>query len=141
MEFPAELEAIDGSKSLFDWFGYWPSFHDAEITRLHLNRNGTSSLAVRTWNRTKEVDERGYYISTKHVLVEFLLSEIADLELYQFSNQNVISGVTVEVITGQSGDRFYRLSMWPCYGLAGHLNAKQVRINLLPDEPPENGSP
>ena len=31
MEFPPELEVVEGAKNLRDWFGYWPSFHDAEV--------------------------------------------------------------------------------------------------------------
>jgi hypothetical protein len=25
MEFPPELEAVEGAKNLRDWFGYWPN--------------------------------------------------------------------------------------------------------------------
>src|SRR5712692_434714 len=59
MQLAAELQAIDGARELHDWFGYWPSFHDAEIIRLHLNRRGSSSLVIHTWEMTKEVDEKG----------------------------------------------------------------------------------
>jgi len=34
MEFPHELEAVEGATNLRDWFGYWPSFHDAEVIEL-----------------------------------------------------------------------------------------------------------
>ena len=56
MEFPPELGTIEGAKNLRDWFGYWPSFHDAEVILLHLNRSDASTLAVHTWEMTKEVD-------------------------------------------------------------------------------------
>ena len=29
---------IEGSKKLTDIFGYWPSFHDAEVIDLHFSR-------------------------------------------------------------------------------------------------------
>lgn len=35
---PEWLGEIDGVGALFDWFGYWPDFHDAEIISLELNR-------------------------------------------------------------------------------------------------------
>jgi len=38
MAFPPELGTIEGAKNLRDWFGYWPSFHDAEVILLHLHR-------------------------------------------------------------------------------------------------------
>jgi hypothetical protein len=51
------LEAVEGAKSLCDWFGYWPSFHDAEVISLHLNRRGLSSLALHTWEMTKDLTD------------------------------------------------------------------------------------
>jgi hypothetical protein len=85
MEFPLELEAVEGAKDLREWFGFWPSFHDAEVISLHQNRSATSSLLLHTWEMAKETDERGYYVLTKHVVVEFLLEEILDLSLKGFS--------------------------------------------------------
>jgi hypothetical protein len=46
MEFPPELEAVEGAKNLRDWFGYWPNFHDAEVISLHLNRSAISKTTT-----------------------------------------------------------------------------------------------
>jgi hypothetical protein len=46
MEFPPELEAVEGAKNLRDWFGYWPNFHDAEMISLHLNRFAISTTTT-----------------------------------------------------------------------------------------------
>jgi hypothetical protein len=54
MTVPVEVKEISGAAELHDWFGYWPIFHDAEIISLHLNREGSSSLRVHTWEMTKE---------------------------------------------------------------------------------------
>jgi len=62
LEFPKELEGMAGARELYSWFGYWPSFHDAEVVSLQMNRAGTSSIAVHTWHTTNEVDSKGYYI-------------------------------------------------------------------------------
>jgi len=74
---PHELSAIAGAQELDDWFGCWPAFHDAEIIGQHLNRTGFSSLTVHTWQMTKELDEEGYCVQTKHVVVEFILSGVS----------------------------------------------------------------
>jgi hypothetical protein len=37
MPLEPDLTRIDGAQRLYDWFGYWPSFHDAEILSLQLN--------------------------------------------------------------------------------------------------------
>jgi hypothetical protein len=43
---PAELDSIAEAQELYDWFGFWPGFHDAEVVRLHLNRKEPSHLAI-----------------------------------------------------------------------------------------------
>jgi hypothetical protein len=132
MEFPPELEAVEGAKNLRDWFGYWPNFHDAEVISLHLNRSATSSLLLHTWEMTKETDERGYYVLAKHVVVEFVLEEILDLSLNGFSHQNVLFGLTVE-----RGENGFRLALDDSHGIAGTIDAKRVWIRLTPGKPNE----
>jgi len=44
MEFPPELGAVEGAKELHDWFGDRPSFHDAELIRLDLDRSDASTM-------------------------------------------------------------------------------------------------
>ena len=95
MALPDGLNAIEGAQQLHDWFGYWPTFHDAEIISLHLNRKNPSILKIHTWEMTSEVDEAGHYVMAKDVVVDFMIDiSGADdsLELYGFSHQNVIFG-------------------------------------------------
>lgn len=125
---PEWLAAVDGADALFDWFGYWPSFHDAEILRLELNRTGESAISIKTWEITKEIDAQGYYVPRKHVTVHFLLEGISDLELGGFSVQNVISGL--EVTRSQDG---FCLQIGPCFGLAGSLTVAKLRVRIEPD--------
>lgn len=130
MDFPIALEAVEGAKSLYEWFGYWPSFHDAEVISLHLNRRGSSSLALHTWEMTKDVDDKGYYVLAKHVVVEFAMKDVVGLSLNGFSNQNVIFGLGIE-----RTENGYRLALDDCYGIAGDLEAKDISIRLIPGKP------
>jgi hypothetical protein len=120
-------ESIPGAAQLHAWFGYWPSFHDAEIVSLVLNRNGLSSLRLHTWHTTSQVDDRGCYIKEKHVVVSFHMEEILALALNNFSQQNVIFGL--EIIEDNRG---YRLILDPCYGLAGSISVRALSIELEP---------
>src|SRR5271157_2010295 len=113
---PNEIKEIPGAAELHGWFGYWPTFHDAEIISLHLNRKGSSSLRVHTWETTKEVDDKGYNVQAKHVVVEIALETVSELSLNGFSQQNVIFGLDIEKIG--SG---FRLTLNECYGLAGSI--------------------
>jgi hypothetical protein len=130
MPLPPELAAVAGAQSLYDWFGYWPTFHDAEILYLHLNRTGLSQMAVHTWHRSNRTDAESYYILEKHVVVDFALEGISDLELIQFSHQNVLGSLSIE----KKSDGF-KLVLWPCYGLAGKIEASNVSISLRPGPP------
>lgn len=126
---PEWLRDVEGAHSIFDWFGYWPSFHDAEILRLDLNPTGESTISIKTEEATNEVDAQGYYVLRKHVTVHFLLEGISGLELYGFSAQNVISGLEIT----RSHDGFC-LQMGPCFGLAGTLIAVKLRVRIEPDQ-------
>jgi hypothetical protein len=133
MSLANELNEIVGAQELYDLFGYWPSFHDAEILSLHLNRRSPSKLLIHTWNITKEVDDRGYLVMENHVVVEFTLEDIGGVDFDGFSNQNVISSLHVEKkVTG------FTLTLGPCYGLAGTIEAMKVAIRLLPGKPTDS---
>ena len=70
-------------QALLDHFGYWPSFHDANV----MSYTGPSSerqtveLALHTWEMTSEVDAKGYCVLQKHVLVTFGFAGVHDPSL------------------------------------------------------------
>jgi hypothetical protein len=130
MDLPVELKDIPGVVDLHDWFGYWPSFHDAEIVNLQLNRKGGSSLFAHTWEMTKELDEKGCFVMTKHIVVEFLFDGVFDLNLTGFNQQNVIFGLDIE-----KTDSGFRLTLDECYGLSGAIEAKTMSIRIIPGKP------
>ncbi len=95
---------------------------------MNLHRRGESALCVYP------------YFPDKPATVEFLLNEITDLELADFSIQNVISSLTIERLTNKEGEVVFRLQMYPCYGLAGYIDAKQVQVKLIPGKSADHGS-
>lgn len=126
-----------GADVIVNWFGRWPSFHDAEIISLELNRLGRSYLRVHAFQVTSDVDERHYYRTDKHAIVVFALEDISFLSLQDFSNQNVISGLSV----GKVDDGF-SLQFYPCYGLSGEIRARTLSVDLSAGVPPgSNYSP
>ena len=112
------------------WFGQWPSFHDAEILELHLDRAGRSWIKVHAWNMTDKVSAEGHCVLDKHAVVTFLLEGLTELELEGFSSQNVISGLQVERV-----EHGFRLTLDPCYGLAGTFEAAKASVDLTPGKP------
>jgi immunity protein 50 of polymorphic toxin system len=118
-------EDVGGAAELNAWFGYWPTFHDAEVLSLILERNGPSRLRVHTWHRTNQVDDHGYYVLTKHIVVCFVLDKVTDCDLGAFNHQNVVNSLSVE-----HDAESYRLILEPCFGLNGSIKAESLHIEL-----------
>ena len=122
---------VPGYKQLAEFWGTgFPSFHDSEIITLQLNRTGVSHISIRLVGRRREQKEDGVerWVPLENTLVTFFLEGIDDLELFQFSPQNVISALTFE-----ESETGFHLKIWPCYGLAGWLKVERVRIEFTPE--------
>ena len=122
-----DVPDLPGAEALAAWFGGWPSFHDAEIHELHLNRRGLSTLKLQTWSMTNAVDEKGFFVCEKYVLVTFSLAQIEQLVLEDFSHQNVIFELGLE--PSEAG---WVLTLNPCYVLSGIIQAKQITVAFEP---------
>jgi hypothetical protein len=79
---PSHLESVSGAQDLYDWFGYWPSFHDAEILTFRLKLGEPAVLEIHTWEMTKQIDAAGFFVQAKHVVVEFVLHDLICLNLH-----------------------------------------------------------
>lgn len=116
---------------LMAWCGGWPNFHDAEIVRLDLHRRGVSRLAIAVRGGEKPNfgprSDRRYAVPAADVLIVFLLEDIEDLELADFSCQNVIFGLYITCDQG-----VVTLEMSPCFGLAGKIVARKVTVEFSP---------
>lgn len=124
MEFGTD---IPGYAELVQSCGGWPSFHDAEIVRLDLNRSGASTLIVEVRGGPKPTfGPRAnpiYGSPPADAVVSFGLEDIEDLELQGFSHQNVIFDLRIE-----KRDVLYRINLDPCFGLAGWIDCRILQI-------------
>lgn len=119
---------LPGSDAVINWFGDWPSFHDAEVVSLNLARSGESILQVYP------------FYPSKPATVVFFFEKITDLELADFSSQNVIFSLEIDEVIDQSEDKAIRLTLSPCFGLAGRIDAKSLRVELMPGKSPDDVS-
>src|SRR5262249_56531494 len=113
------VPTIPGADRLVEWFGAWPSFHDAEILEVCLDRRGRSFIRIHTWRMTNEVDAGGHFVRDRHAVVTIWLEGIVGLSLSDFSSQNVIARLDIEVTPVG-----HRVRLAPCYGLAGEIQAE-----------------
>lgn len=121
------LGLIGGAAELSAWFGCWPSFHDAEIVSLSLNREGVSTLQLRTWRLTEKVVDRGFYVQEKQVIVNLRMEGILGLSLVDFNHQNVIFGLSLSRIEGG-----FEIVLDPCYGVSGTITARKLSLDFEP---------
>ena len=84
-------------------------------------------MRVQTWEMTKALDAKGYYVLTKHVVVEFTFEGIRGLNLNGFNHQNVIFGLDIEKT--ESG---FRVNLEGCYGMEGSIEADKISLQLTP---------
>jgi hypothetical protein len=124
---------VPGASDLIAWFGYWPSFHDAEVTSIELVRSGTSRVSVHTFGSTGEIDAKRHYVCTKHVVVSFLLNGISELELTDFNHQNVLACLLLTRV-----ERGYELKLQGLFGVDGVITAESVSIELVAGAPPDS---
>jgi Immunity protein 50 len=121
------IPQIDGAQEVSAFFAGWPSFHDAEVLQLALVRDGISKLVVDVATYSNETDEKGQYRRARHALVTFDLERIVDLQLEDFSMQNVLSSLSIE---GTAKD--VAVTLHPSYGIGGKIVCERVRVSLEP---------
>jgi hypothetical protein len=96
------VDRIDGAEQLIAVFGYWPSFHDAEVLWMRLDRSAPSDgyygptldALVHAFEMTSEVGADGYYVLRHHVLVHLRFLDVVELQLEAFNHQNALMGLT-----------------------------------------------
>jgi|RhiMetdeSRZDD1v2_1073273.scaffolds.fasta_scaffold24097_5 Immunity protein 50 len=121
--------AILGADAVVAWFGQWPSFHDAEILSIHINRGGLSVIRIHTRNLSTTVDRPGHSVRAREAILAFEFAGIKTLRLHgeDADRQNVIQGLEI-----QRTDEGYRVQLLPCYGLAGEIVVEQIAVHVEP---------
>lgn len=130
--------AIPGGEALIAYFGHVPFFHDGEITQVVLNRRSASAISIHIWGMMD-------IVPVKHAVVTLLIDDIIDLELENFSPQNVIGDLIVRPLP-QREDRsgYYprsqlesdvEIEFVPIYGLSGIIRAGSVSLTFVPGQP------
>ena len=108
-----EAPDIPGAAEVIAWFGYWPTFHDAEVLSIALDRVAGCRVAIHAFETTAAVDAVGRYGAAKHAIVTFCLEGfpqdthgITNTQIAYFDRQNVLSSARVE-------ERTYGYALYP----------------------------
>jgi hypothetical protein len=131
---PPEISGVD---EVVAWFGRWPTFHDAEVLSITLERPGHARVSIHAFEKTAEVDVSGHYILTKHTTVTFSFegfpldqSGLTNIKIEDFNHQNVLSSAAVNKIAGG-----YELILDGCYGVTGVIIGECMTVSVQPGIP------
>lgn len=89
MAFPA---FIRNHEAVVGFFGFWPSFHDANVLAYESGADSIS-LTLHTWLMTDQVDAKGYFILRNHALVSFRFDGLSDVKMDDFRSGNSLFGM------------------------------------------------
>jgi hypothetical protein len=128
----SELELIYGNEKLVGWFGYWPSFHDAEILWIKMQRSipiradGVSiDLGVHFW----EVHDREL---RENCLIQFFFDDCKEIQLDGFDFQNVLYELRLK-LGGAGSYKHLKVTLDSSTGLQGNFKCDHVEIlNITP---------
>lgn len=129
-------DEILGAERLTAVFGYWPTFHDAEVVWMRLDRGGTDlgpgptlDALIHAFEMTKEVDAAGYYVLRNHVLVHLRFAGVSNLRLDGFNQQNAIFGLTISMAeTGEVGEK-YQVGFDPSFGVGAEFHCATIAVS------------
>ena len=128
---PAEF--IVNAEKVCSIFGKWPTFHDAEVLTVVLDR-GTppklqTSIVIRVWTfkvHRDQTDSKGYYKTTDHSIVTFRFDEPDDLVMEGFNHQNVLFDITFKLI-----DNRVHLTFEGIYGIHATFRCQKVTVEAV----------
>ena len=132
---------IDNAESLTKVFGRWPSFHDAEVVRITLDRSGDEGpnleAVIYVFEPTNAVDSTGHYVLVNHTEVTFRFANVELCSFGGFNRQNVLASLDVADIEPSAHEgRRLRIEMPSLYGLAASFECTGASIiNARPWRP------
>jgi hypothetical protein len=119
-----EAPDIPGAADVIAWFGCWPTFHDAEVLSILLDRSAGSRVVI-------------HAVSAKHAIVTFRLEGfprdqygMTNTSLEFFSGQNILGSASVNKIPGG-----YELLLEGCCGVEGSVVCERMSVELEPGVP------
>lgn len=130
------MEGIVNAKPLIEVYGYWPSFHDAVVLRLVLDRSGVMgpemTVQLDLWEPDPKMD--------KHMLVTLVFRGIESFILSEFNRENMLDGMEIVPIAPPGKDKC-RFSVrfvsiyGPGYGPEMEFRCQEIEVaNVAPNE-------
>jgi len=126
-------ERIEDADRLLRIFGEWPSFHDAEVVGLSLERDGANGpsldLRIHVFETTPELDPAGCCVQKNHTLVTLRFLGLELEHLVDFNEQNVLFDLHVTPLDpGEHEGRRIGVRLASSYGLGGEFQCSRCVV-------------
>lgn len=136
---PELFASLPGGAALIDWFGFVPTFHDATLEGLEIF-DGATTLRLKAFRMTNEVDAAGYYVLDRHALVTISLSGVSGISLTGNAS-SIIFELRIRRLSAdgsswlscggpEAGD--FEIDFTSSYGLHGQLYARDLTLDFTP---------
>jgi hypothetical protein len=132
---------INGSEKLIGIFGYWPSFHDAEVIDLHLWRGNVDpernsyvfpvlTLTMHCWELTREVNSEGYLVLKHHTRTTLQFTDVnADIQIRGFNHQNAIFGLSITRLDRTDGPTpYFSVVVEQSFGIGAEFTCTGIEV-------------
>lgn len=121
---------IEYADIVISHFGYWPTFHDAEVISMKfvrgMNKEQASlEMKILAFERTDKLKD-GYLELAKHCLIDMEFIGLGKSEVDNFNHQNVLGGLKFG-----KHDHFLFCELSSSHGVAGYIEAEKIRIHKL----------
>ena len=136
---PDLFAGLPGGQAVIDWFGFVPTFHDAELDRLEIT-SGAASLALRAFRMTDAADENGFFVLDRHALVTLHLSNVTGAHLCGNAT-SILAELGIRRVgvapagfstCGGPTTEDIEVSFDTSYGLEGSIYAREVSFSVEP---------
>ncbi|AVP95701.1 hypothetical protein C7S18_00165 [Ahniella affigens] len=115
---------IQNYEAVVDFFGSWPSFHDANVVAYDADVDSIK-LTLHTWRITNQVDANGYLVLRHHALVSFRFSGLHDVQMDAFNSRNILSSLEISPCSDRGS---CRVELDSVMDLSGSFSAKSGEI-------------
>jgi Immunity protein 50 len=117
------LAFIEGANKLIDLYGYWPSFHDAEVETITIEREGLTVTIIFTTDDLVEKDGERQGNQLAKVTVRWY--EVADLALRaaDWSEENWVWDLSLT-----ADEKGIRTELLPNDGIGGSILARRMEV-------------
>jgi len=117
------LDLIEGAVRLVDVYGYWPSFHDAEVEAITIDREGPTVTITFTTNDLVEKDGREQGDQLAKVTLRWYEVEELILRATDWSEQNWLWDMNLT-----AHEKGIRTELLPNDGIGGSILARRVEV-------------